>query len=174
MIELLARVARLPEPRTSSVRKVEPVSLNVAYQVRTALVDQNVRSLTLVTPGFRSRRFYLFTGGYSVRLGIATFCVPVCGGWLDKGEPRCIGFAALAVDHAVSKEVLRVVQPAAIDAARLADAEQSRQLDDVAVALHRDLQAVQYTAKRAHKQSMTSIRTTDSSPMNSNGDGSRR
>jgi DNA invertase Pin-like site-specific DNA recombinase len=73
-------------------------------------------------------------------------------GWLDNGEPRCIGFAGLAVDHAVSKEILRVVQPAAIDAARLADAEQSRQLDEVAAALHRDLQAAQYTAQRAHKQ----------------------
>lgn len=37
-------------------------------------------------------------------------------GWLDNGEPRCIGFAGLAVDHAMSKEILRVVQPAAIEA----------------------------------------------------------
>ena len=73
-------------------------------------------------------------------------------GWLDNGEPRCISFAGLAVDHAVSKEILRVVQPAAIEAARLADTEQSRQLDDVAAALQRDLQAAQYTAQRAQKQ----------------------
>lgn len=73
-------------------------------------------------------------------------------GWLDAGEPRCIGFAGLAIDHAVSKEILRVVQPAAIDAARLADAEQSRQLDDVAAALQRNLQAAHYHAQRAQKQ----------------------
>ena len=73
-------------------------------------------------------------------------------GWLDNGEPRCIGFAGLAVDQAVSKEILRVVQPAAIEAARLADAEQSRQLDDVAAALQRDLQAAHYNAQRAQKQ----------------------
>lgn len=73
-------------------------------------------------------------------------------GWLDNGEPRCISFAGLAVDHAVSKEILRVVQPAAIEAARLADTEQSRQLDDVAAALQRDRQAAQYTAQRAQKQ----------------------
>ena len=73
-------------------------------------------------------------------------------GWLDNGEPRCIGFAGLAVDYAVSKEILRVVQPAATEAARLADAEQSRQLDDVAAALERDLQAARYHAQRAQKQ----------------------
>ena len=73
-------------------------------------------------------------------------------GWLDAGEPRCIGFAGLAVDQAVSKEMLRVVQPAAIEAARLANAEQSRQLDDVVAALQRDLQAARYHAQRAQKQ----------------------
>jgi len=73
-------------------------------------------------------------------------------GWLDNGEPRCIGFAGVALDQAVSKEILRVVQPAAVEAARLADAEQSRQLDDVAAALQRDLQAARYHAQRAQKQ----------------------
>lgn len=73
-------------------------------------------------------------------------------GWLDTGEPKCIGFAGLAVDEAVSKEILRVVQPAAIEAARLASADQSRQLDEVAAALQRDLQAARYSAQRAHKQ----------------------
>jgi DNA invertase Pin-like site-specific DNA recombinase len=73
-------------------------------------------------------------------------------GWLDNGEPRCSGFAGLAVDHAVSKEIVRVVQPAAIAAARLADVEQSRQRDDVDAALQRDLQAARYQAHRAQKQ----------------------
>jgi len=52
----------------------------------------------------------------------------------------------------VTKEILRVVQPAAIEAARMASAEQSRQLDDVAAALERDLQAARYGAQRAQKQ----------------------
>ena len=73
-------------------------------------------------------------------------------GWLDKGEPTCIGFAGQAVDQAVGKEILRVVHPAAIEAARLAGAEQSRQLDEVAAALQRDLQAARYSAQRAQKQ----------------------
>ena len=95
-------------------------------------------------------------------------------GWLDNGEPRCISFAGLAVDHAVSKEILRVVQPAAIEAARLADTEQARQLDDVAAALQRDLRP-RNTPRDGHRSnSIRSTRTIDSSPMNSNGDGTRR
>jgi DNA invertase Pin-like site-specific DNA recombinase len=73
-------------------------------------------------------------------------------GWLDSGEPRCIGFAGQAVDQAVAKEILRVVQPAAIEAAMVASAEQSRQVDEVVAALQRDLQAARYSAQRAQKQ----------------------
>lgn len=73
-------------------------------------------------------------------------------GWLDKGEPTCIGFAGQAVDQAVAKEILRVVQPAAIEAARLASAEQSRRVDEVVAALQRDLEAARYSARRAQKQ----------------------
>jgi len=35
-------------------------------------------------------------------------------GWLDNGEPRCIAFGGITVDQAIGREVLRVVQPAAI------------------------------------------------------------
>jgi DNA invertase Pin-like site-specific DNA recombinase len=73
-------------------------------------------------------------------------------GFLDKGEPTCISFAGRAVDQAVAREILRVVQPAAIEAARLASAEQSRRADDVVAALQRDLEAARYSARRAQKQ----------------------
>jgi DNA invertase Pin-like site-specific DNA recombinase len=73
-------------------------------------------------------------------------------GWLDKGEPRCIGFSAQAVDQAVAKEILRVVQPAAIEAARLASVEQSSRAHDAVGALQRDLEAARYSARRAQKQ----------------------
>jgi Recombinase zinc beta ribbon domain len=71
-------------------------------------------------------------------------------GWLDKGEPTCIGFSGQAVDQAV--EILRVVQPAAIEAARLASVEQSRRVDEVVATLQRDLEAARYDARRAQKQ----------------------
>ena len=73
-------------------------------------------------------------------------------GWLDNGEPRCIGFGGLAVDQAITREILRVVQPAAIEAAVMASEEQARKVDEVLGALQRDLEAARYSAKRAQKQ----------------------
>lgn len=75
-----------------------------------------------------------------------------CRGWLDNGEPRCIAFGGLLVDEAISRELLRVVQPGAIEAARLAREEQARQQDDVLAALDRDLEAARYAARRCQKQ----------------------
>lgn len=40
--------------------------------------------------------------------------------WLDKGQPRCVAFGGRGVDAAIAREVLRVVQPAAIEVAILA------------------------------------------------------
>jgi Recombinase len=73
-------------------------------------------------------------------------------GWLDNGEPRCIAFGGISVDEAISREVLRVVQPAAIEASVLASQELDRQQDDILDALHRDLQAARYAAERAQRQ----------------------
>jgi hypothetical protein len=73
-------------------------------------------------------------------------------GWLDNGEPRCIGFAGLVVDQTIGREILRVVEPAAIDAAVMAHDEQARKADEVLAALQRDLEAAQYSARRAQKQ----------------------
>jgi DNA invertase Pin-like site-specific DNA recombinase len=73
-------------------------------------------------------------------------------GWLDNGEPRCIAFGGMSVDEAISREVLRVVQPAAIEASVLASQELGRQQDDILDALHRDLEAARYTAERAQRQ----------------------
>ena len=60
--------------------------------------------------------------------------------------------AAGSVDAAMAKEVLRVVQPAAIDAAVVASDEASRQQDEVLQAWTRDLEAARYAAQRAQKQ----------------------
>lgn len=73
-------------------------------------------------------------------------------GWLDNGEPRCIAFGGLTVDEAIAREVLRVVQPAAIEASVLAGEERARQRDDVIEALERDLEAARYAAERMQRQ----------------------
>jgi DNA invertase Pin-like site-specific DNA recombinase len=73
-------------------------------------------------------------------------------GALDNGEPRCISFGGLLVDAAMAKEVLRVVQPAAVDAAVVASQGAARQQDEVLAAWKRDLEAARYAAQRAQKQ----------------------
>ena len=73
-------------------------------------------------------------------------------GWLDNGEPRCIGFAGLAVDQAVSKEILRVVQPAAIEAARLATPSSHANSTKSPPRCSAISQAARYSAQRAQKQ----------------------
>jgi len=73
-------------------------------------------------------------------------------GWLDNGEPRCIAFGGISVDEAIGREVLRVVQPTAIEASVLATQDLGRQQDDILDALHRDLEAARYAAERAQRQ----------------------
>lgn len=73
-------------------------------------------------------------------------------GRLDQGEPTCIAFGGIPVDHAIGREILRLVQPAAVEAAVLASQTAQRQQDDVRQALQRDLEAASYEAQRARKQ----------------------
>jgi DNA invertase Pin-like site-specific DNA recombinase len=75
-----------------------------------------------------------------------------CRGWLDNGEARCIAFGGIATDEAISREVLRVVQPASVEAAVLACEQEARQQDDILEALRRDLEAARYAAQRAQRQ----------------------
>ena len=73
-------------------------------------------------------------------------------GLLDNGDAPCISFAGLVLDEAIAKEILEVVEPAAVEAAVLASAQDSLQQDEVLEALQRDLEAAQYAAHRAAKQ----------------------
>jgi len=73
-------------------------------------------------------------------------------GWLDNGEARCIAFGGIPVDDAIAREVLRVVQPAAIEAAVQASQQEARLQDQVFQALGRDLEVAQYAAQRAQRQ----------------------
>ena len=72
--------------------------------------------------------------------------------WLDKGQPRCISFGGKRVDEAIAAEVLRVVQPIAIEAAILAYRDEAKKQDEVRAALERDLEAARYAAARAQRQ----------------------
>jgi hypothetical protein len=71
---------------------------------------------------------------------------------LDNGQPRCIAFGGTTVDEAIGQQLLRVVQPAAVEAAIMASEEELRKRDEVLEALRRDLEAARYAAQRAQKQ----------------------
>jgi DNA invertase Pin-like site-specific DNA recombinase len=70
----------------------------------------------------------------------------------DNGEPRCISFGGLVVDDGMAKEILRVVQPAAVAAAVVASEAAAQQQDEVLNAWTRELEAARYAARRAQKQ----------------------
>jgi hypothetical protein len=72
--------------------------------------------------------------------------------WLDNGEPPCIGFGGLPTDEAISREIVRVVQPAGVQAAVIAAEQQSYEDDQVLHAWEREREAARYAAHRAQKQ----------------------
>jgi hypothetical protein len=71
---------------------------------------------------------------------------------LDNGEPPCITFAGLSLDEAISCEIMIVLEPAAIEADVLATEQETLQQEEIISALKRELEAAQYTARRAEKQ----------------------
>jgi hypothetical protein len=75
--EVMARVARLPEPEFIPIRAIEPISLNAAYQIRDFLTTEHLRSVLVVTPGFRSQRSSLVYHTVLAPAGITVSCVPV-------------------------------------------------------------------------------------------------
>jgi len=79
MTELMARVARLQEPEILPIQILEPISLNAAYQIRDFLIQEHLRSVIVVTDGFRSQRSSLVYHAVLDAAGIKVGCVPVFG-----------------------------------------------------------------------------------------------
>jgi DNA invertase Pin-like site-specific DNA recombinase len=71
---------------------------------------------------------------------------------LDNKEARCIAFSGATVDLPVARQLLRVVQPAAIEAGIMASQRQAQIHSEVVDALRRDLEAACYRAQRAERQ----------------------
>src|SRR5262249_46033969 len=61
------------------IQEIEPVSLNAAYQIRNQLAKEHIRSMIIVTPGFRSRRTELVYHRVLRDVGTQLYCVPVFG-----------------------------------------------------------------------------------------------
>ena len=79
IVDVMARISRLHGPELISVREVEPISLNAAYQIRDFLTKEHLRSIIVVTPAFRSRRSALIYSRVLGAAGITTYCDPVFG-----------------------------------------------------------------------------------------------
>lgn len=77
VVRVNARVAQLPAPEIITVQPVEPISLSVAQQVRDYFVAQNIRSVLIVSTGFRSRRTTELHRKVFGDAGIRSSCVPV-------------------------------------------------------------------------------------------------
>lgn len=77
--ELMARVARVRNVEIIPIHEIEPYSLNAAYQVRDLLVQEQVRSVLVLSPAFRSRRSSLVYQAVLEPTGIAVHCGAVFG-----------------------------------------------------------------------------------------------
>jgi hypothetical protein len=77
--QLMATISRIGPVETVPVREVEPISLNAARDLLRFLEREHIRSVTVVTPLFRSRRSALVYGATLGRAGITVTCEPVQG-----------------------------------------------------------------------------------------------
>jgi hypothetical protein len=78
-VEVMARVAQLPEPEVLPIQMIEPISLNAASQIRDFLTTAHHQSVMVVTSGFRSQRASLIYQAVLAPAGIRVYCVPVFG-----------------------------------------------------------------------------------------------
>src|SRR5215467_1258981 len=77
--ELMARQAQLRTWEILPIQEIEPISLNAAYLIRDQLAREHIRSMIIVTPGFRSRRASLVYKSVLRDVGTQVSCVPVFG-----------------------------------------------------------------------------------------------
>jgi hypothetical protein len=77
--ELMSRLARLQNPTLLPIQIFEPISLNAAYQIRDFLTKEHLRSVIVVTDGFRSKRSALVYHVVLDPAGIKVGCIPVFG-----------------------------------------------------------------------------------------------
>jgi hypothetical protein len=79
--EVMARISRLGPMEIVPIRNVEPYTLNAARDLLAYLQREQIRSVTIVAPPFRSRRSLLVYDSTFGPAGIAVRCVPARGGY---------------------------------------------------------------------------------------------
>jgi hypothetical protein len=79
VVQVMARVAWLPQYEIIPIKEIEPISLNAALQVRDYLKKKNIGSIIVVASGFRSRRSFLLWNAVMHPAGITVSICPVFG-----------------------------------------------------------------------------------------------
>jgi hypothetical protein len=74
---VFVRVAGLLHAEIIPIPAKEPISLNVAFRIRDFLVQEHIRSVTVLSSTFRSRRSELIYETVLAESGINSFCLPV-------------------------------------------------------------------------------------------------
>jgi DNA invertase Pin-like site-specific DNA recombinase len=135
------------------------------YERIQAMIQKNRQVCAGVEPGAVKRGPALLVGlircrrcGMKLRVrytGGSPGYIPryVCRrGYEGSGKERCISFGGASVDDAVVREVVRVIEPGAVDAALLAARESLEHHDQAIKVLELELEAARYEANRAWRQ----------------------
>jgi DNA invertase Pin-like site-specific DNA recombinase len=130
-----------------------------------AMIQKNRQVCSGAEPGAAKRGSALLVGLIRCRrcgmklmvryTGGGTGQVPryVCHrGYEGSGKHRCIGFGGTSADEMVSREVMRVVEPAAMEAAWLAARQVMEHQDQAIKALELEAESARYDADRAWRQ----------------------
>jgi DNA invertase Pin-like site-specific DNA recombinase len=132
------------------------------YEQLQAMIERNAQSRRGVAPGAAKSGCALLAGllrckrcGHKLHINYSGERGDVHRYQCSRGQysaRRCISFSGMDVDDRVSAEILGVVRPAAVQAARLAAEQAARSDDEVLQALRTELQAARHAADRACRQ----------------------
>jgi uncharacterized SAM-binding protein YcdF (DUF218 family) len=90
IVALMIRTARIDDAEIFPIDQVEPVLLNAALQVREVLERKGIRSVLVITSGFRGARSLLVYQAALAPAGVAVSCVPVFGSTTPKTWPESL------------------------------------------------------------------------------------
>ena len=77
VVGVMAKVAWLGDFDVIPVREVEPITLNIAYQVRDYVTKHHIRSMLITVSAFRSQRTMLVYEAAMRGTGVSMRCVPI-------------------------------------------------------------------------------------------------
>ena len=102
----------------------------------------------LLTCGHCGRRLHVSYGG----IGGSVARYSCRGAAINHGAGKCISFGGLKVDRQVEREILRVIEPASIEAALAAVEKTHQEMELKRKLLEREREQLRYEAERAYRQ----------------------